>query len=321
MAVPNISEMLASTIEARGSEFRDNVTDNNAVLMRLSEKGNIRTFDGGHTIREELDFGENGNATWYSGYDTISVGATDVLSAAEFDMKQLAVTVTISGREKLQNSGKAKMLDLMEARVKNAERTMKNKISYGLHSDGTAFGGNIITGLAALAPTDPTTGTYGGINRATAAWAFWRSQLRDNTSAASTIQADMTLLYVACSRGSDHPDLILSGNDAYTDFLASLQAIQRIENPKLAQAGFTSVKFIGADVVLDGGIGGNMDTDDMVFLNTDFVHYRPHVDCNMVPLKPEKRSAVNQDAEVVLIGWAGNLTCSGPQFCGRYWAD
>lgn len=321
MAFPNVSDILASTIEARGKVFKDNVTDNNAALLKLKAKGNIRTFSGGHLIREELDFAENGNAVWFSGYETLPVGAADVLSAAEFSIKQLAVPIVISGLEKAQNSGPNGLIDLMEARVKNGERTMANYLASGIHSDGTGSGGKVITGLTALAPTDPTTGTYGGIDRSDSRWTFWRSQLVDNTSAPTTIQADMNLLYARCSRGTDHPDLIFSGNNAWMDYLASLQTIQRITDPKLAEAGFTTVKFMGADVVLDGGIGGNMDADDMVFLNTSYVHYRPHADFNMVPLSPENRSAVNQDADVVILGWYGNLTCSGAQFCGRYWAD
>lgn len=321
MAFPNVTDILTTTIEARGKALKDNVSDNNAVLLKLKKKGNIRTFSGGHLIREEFDFAENGNAAWYSGFETLSVGGSDVLSAAEFSIKQLAVPIVISGLEKLQNSGPNGLIDLMEARVKNGERTMRNYVAAGLHSDGTGSGGKTITGLSAAVPTDPTTGTYGGIDRSVAAWAFWRSQLVDNQAAESTVQDDMTNLYVKCSRGTDHPDLILSGNTTYKVFLASLQAIQRITDPKMAEAGFTSVKFIGADVVLDGGIGGNITATDMVFLNTDYIHYRPHADCDMVPLKPEGRSAVNQDAEVVILGWAGNLTSSGPQFCGRYWAD
>jgi len=37
----------------------------------------------------------------------------------------------------------------------------------------------------------------------------------------------------------------------------------------------------------------------------------------MVPLSPNRRYATNQDAEVQILGFAGNLTSSGPQFCGR----
>jgi hypothetical protein len=53
----------------------------------------------------------------------------------------------------------------------------------------------------------------------------------------------------------------------------------------------------------------------MWFLNTKYLQFRPHVDRNFVPIGGE-RQAVNQDAIVKLIGWAGNMTCSGAQFQG-----
>lgn len=321
MSFPNVTDMLTTTIEARGKVLRDNVSNSNPMLMKMEAKGNTRTFSGGHTIREEFMFAENPNAGWFNGYDTLAVGAADVISAAEFDPKQLACAVTISGREKLLNSGPQGLIDLMKGRVKAAEKTMRNRVDYGLHSDGTAFGGKILTGLSAAVPTDPTTGTYGGIDRSNAAWAFWRSQVKTHTAATATIQADMTDLYVACSRGTDHPDLILAGGTSFKFFMTSLQAIQRISDPKLAEAGFTTVRFMGADVVLDGGIGGNMLATDMVFLNTDYIHWRPHADCNFVPMGGSgnnRRQAVNQDADVVLISFMGNLTMSGAQFQGRY---
>ena len=64
---------------------------------------------------------------------------------------------------------------------------------------------------------------------------------------------------------------------------------------------------MGADVVLDGGRGGNCPANHMYMLNTDYIYYRPHEDRNMVPLDPDRYS-VNQDATVKLIGWAGNMT-------------
>jgi hypothetical protein len=53
----------------------------------------------------------------------------------------------------------------------------------------------------------------------------------------------------------------------------------------------------------------------MYFLNTNYVHYRPHSDRNMVPLDPD-RFSVNQDAMVKLIGWAGNMTLSNARLQG-----
>jgi len=74
----------------------------------------------------------------------------------------------------------------------------------------------------------------------------------------------------------------------------------------MAGAGFGSLKYYGAgmasDVVLDGGIGsstcnsGAGNANHMWFLNTKYLHFRPHKDRNFVPIGGE-RQAVNQDAK------------------------
>lgn len=316
MAFPNISDILATTIESRTKKIADNVTDNNALLKKLSTKGKIKTFTGGSKILQELSFAENSNAGWYSGYDLLPVGVSDVLSAAEFDIKQAAVPVIISGLEMLQNSGKEQMIDLMDSRLNVAESTLANLISTGLYSDGTGNGGKEITGLDAAVPVTPTTGTYGGIDRAT--WTFWRSQSDatvDLTS--STIQGAMNSMWASLVRGSDMPDLILMDNNTWELYVASLQAQQRFHQAEVGNLGFPTLKFMGTDVVLDGGIGGNATADTIYFLNCDYLHYRPHAQRNMVPLSPNRRYATNQDAEVQILAWAGNLTSSGARYQGR----
>ena len=45
------------------------------------------------------------------------------------------------------------------------------------------------------------------------------------------------------------------------------------------------------------------------------------VENRVVPLTPGKRVSINQDAEVQIMAWAGNLTCSGAQFQGRLLFD
>ena len=91
--------------------------------------------------------------------------------------------------------------------------------------------------------------------------------------------------------------------------MASLQPLQRFTQSTDADAGFTSLKFHGADVVLDGGIGGAITANYAYFLNTKYLFWRPHSKRNIVPLD-DGRFSVNQDAMVKLIVWAGNLTCS-----------
>ena len=323
MAFPNISDIIATTIESRTRQIADNVTKNNVLLMKMKERGNIKTFSGGYKILQELSFAENSNAGWYSGYDILPVGVSDVISAAEFNIKQAAVPVIISGLEMLQNSGRERMIDLMDSRITVAESTLANLIAGGLYSDGTGGGGKQIDGLNAAVPVDPTSGTYGGIDRAT--WSFWRNQVSDQTAAngldATKIQGYWNALWSSMVRGMDRPDLIIADATVWATYMASLQTLQRFTSPETGNLGFPTIKFMDADVCLDGGIGGFCPAGTAFFLNTKYIHYRPHADRNMVPLSPNRRYATNQDAEVQIMAWAGNLTCSGAQFQGRYDAN
>jgi hypothetical protein len=322
MAFPNVTDIVATTIESRSRQIADNVTNNNGVLKKLEQRGKIKPFSGGSKILQELSFAENANGGWYSGYDLLPVGVSDVISASEFDIKQAAVPVVISGLEMLQNSGREAFIDLLESRLEVAENTLANIITAGIYSDGTGAGGKEITGLDAAVPLDPTTGTYGGIDRAT--WAFWRNKFV-NAADTSTLQADMNALYAQLVRGADRPDLIVMDNVVWEAYMATLQANQRFMSADTGDLGFPTVKYMGTDVILDGGIyfpsqasgGTGAPTGTSFFLNTNYLHYRPHRDRNMVPLSPNRRYATNQDAEVQILAWAGNLTCSGSAFQGR----
>jgi hypothetical protein len=316
----SVSDIIATTIQNRSRTIADNVTKNNALLARLNQRGNVKTISGGSSILEELSFAENGNAGFYSGYDLLPVAAQDVISAAEYQIKQFAVPVVMSGLEMLQNAGKEQFIDLMEARLNVAESTMMNKLAQSIYSDGTGSGGKEITGLNVAVASTNTSGTYGGIDRGT--WTFWRNQkydFSDNTitPGPTTIQAAMNTLWASCTRGNDRPDLIVLDTVFWSYYLASLQALQRFASPESGNLGFPSLKFMDADVVLDGGIGGYCPASTGFFLNTKYMKWRPHAQRNMVPLSPNKRYSINQDAEVQILAWAGNLTCNGAQFQGR----
>jgi hypothetical protein len=317
----SISDIIATTIQSRTKVIADNVTKNNALLAKLSKRGNIKTVSGGNTIMQELSFAANGNAGFYSGYETLPIAAQDVISAAEYSWKQAACPVTISGLEQLQNSGPERMIDLLESRMAVAESSMANLIALSIYSDGTGSGGKEIDGLLKQVATNPATGVVGGIDRAT--WAFWRNQVFKATTTggaattAANIQSYFNRLWASQVRGADRPDLIVVDNVYWGFYMSSLQAQQRFTGAEAAGSGFVSLKFMDADVVLDGGIGGGMPASTAYFLNTKYIFYRPHKDRNMVPLSPNKRYSVNQDAEVQILAWAGNLTASGLQFQGK----
>jgi len=313
MPSPNLGEIVTTTLRNRSGMLQDNTTKNNAILARLKQRGRIKTVSGGRTIVEEMDYAENATFQWYSGYDQLNVSPSDVITAAEFNYAQAAVAISMSGLEELQNSGKEQVIDLLEGRMENAMRTMSNNISLGMYSDGTGYGGRQIGGVQLLIADNPTTGTVGGINRAN--WVFFRNQKFSGTTdgggavTALNIQSYMNQLWLRTVRGADKPDLIIADNNYFNLYWSSLQAIQRITENGQGAAGYSSLKYMGSDVVFDGGIGGGCPANHMYFLNTDYMKYRPHAKRNMVPIGGERLS-VNQDAMVKLVGFAGNLTLS-----------
>lgn len=316
-----ITDIIATTIQSRTGVIADNVTKNNALLADLSKRGNVKTVSGGNTILQELSFAANGNAGFYSGYETLPIAAQDVISAAEYTIKQAACPVTISGLEQLQNSGAERIIDLLEGRIAVAESSMANLIALSIYSDGTGSGGKEIDGLLKQVATNPATGTVGGIDRAT--WTFWRNQTFKATTdggaatSAANIQNYFNRLWAKLVRGSDRPNLIVLDNVYWAFYTSSLQVLQRFTGAEKAGSGFMALKFMDADVILDGGIGGGMPASTAYFLNTKYLFYRPHRDRNMVPLSPNSRYSVNQDAAVQILAWAGNLTASGLQFQGK----
>jgi len=314
----NWTEILTTTLEARNKEFADNVTNNNALLSRLNMKGKIKPVSGGNVIIEELEYAENGTFQFYTGYEVLNINPSDVFTAAEFAWKQASVNVSASGLEvEVQNTGKEAVIKLLEKRISNAKRTAANNVSTSIYSDGTGTSGKEIGGLQLLVADDPTTGTVGGIDRSDATNVFWRNQTSGDATLATSanVRTEMQAMWLETKRGNDTVDLIVTDQTLYSLFWDSLTDIQRVASEKEATAGFETLKYVTADVIYDGDSG--IPANHMYFLNTDYIYLRPHVNRNWVPM--DRKASVNQDAFVVPLVWAGNLTTSNASLQGVVW--
>lgn len=316
MATPNLSEIVTTTLRNRSGKFADNVTNNNALLRKLKEKGAIKKLSGGRTIVREVDWNENGTYKEYSGYETLDVSSSETLSAAEYDWKQSAVCVTLSGIEERNNSGPDGVINLLESRITNAMRTMSNQTSTGIYSAGTANGGKQIGGLQ-LIVADTNTNTVGGISGSS--FSFWRNISYDATTtggsaaSAGNMVKYMNTVFNQLIRGTDAPDLIVADYNYFGLYENALIAHQRFVDEKTAAAGFTNYAYKGnVPVILDGGSG--IATNHMYFLNTDYLFWEVHQDAYMKAL--EGMRPVNQDAMVWPTILQSNLTCSNRKLQG-----
>ena len=307
MASPNstFTEIVTTTLAGYSKTLADNVTNGNALLRHIDEKGN-KQIATGRTIVQELEYATNSTAKWYSGYEVLDTSTSNTFTAAEFNYKQLAGNVVISGLEQVENSGKEAIFNLLKSRVRNLEKTLKNTMATGLYAAGTGTDGKELGGLQLLVPG--TVGnTVGCINSTT--YSFWQNQVYDFstasvTASATTIQTAMNTLWLAAVRGADHPECIVADSTYFQFYWSSLQTNQRFTSDDKASAGFMNLMFMDAPVYYDD----QCPTAKMYMLNSDYLFLRPAQGREFSPLG--EKASVNQDAMVLPVVWAGNMTCS-----------
>ena len=171
MATSSSTRLLSTTLDNYRKTLTDNVFKARVLLWWLTEKNRVRKLSGGVTIVEPLIYAE-GQAGSYGEWDAIQIVPQEGISAAEYPWRQLFATIAISGLEEAQNNGEEAVINLLDAKVMQAEETMKTKLNRMLYADGTGNSGKDFLGLALLvgatgtasvASTPPTPATPGGV--------------------------------------------------------------------------------------------------------------------------------------------------------------
>lgn len=317
MASPNavFSEMVTTTMRHHKHKVVDNVSKHNALLRRLKERGNIKTdAAGGYEIALPLSYAENGTYQRFSGYDVLNIGASDVLSAAKYDWRQVAIHVTANGRELRMNNSKERMINLMKARVDVAMATAANNMSVDLYSDGALT--NQIGGLAHQIQADGT-GVVGGINAGT--YAFWKnkfSEIATDATVFANVKKAMNAQWLLQTRGADKPDLIVATHDLFSVYESGLQDLQRYSDTQKASVGFgSSLKYKTADIEFDDNTNFGTTSELMYFLDTQYLYLMEHPDARWT--EDDEKTPINQDAVVIPIYWMGQVCCSRRAGQGR----
>jgi hypothetical protein len=306
MSNPNFDALLSTTLANYRDQLTDNVFSDRVLTNHLMTNGRIRMVNGGTKIVEPLIYGSNSTVSSYSGYDPISLTAQDGISAAEYEWKQYAASIAISGIEEAKNNGEQEIINLLEAKIMQAEESMREGFNAMFFADGTGNSGKNWNGLGNLIESG---NTVGGINSATAGNEYWRSY-EENTAAVLSLP-QMHTAYNAVSVGNDRPDLVLTTTALYEKFEALLQPQLRYTDTKTADAGFQNLLFKAAPVVFDKAAPANT----MFFINSKYLTLVGHSGkwfSQTQFVRPE-----NLDARYALIMCYGNLTCRNRKKQGK----
>ena len=291
----NFDNLLTTTLANYRKTLTDNVFTARPLTYALMEKGRIRMLNGGTKIVEPLIYGQNSTVGSYSGYDSIALTPQEGISAAEFEWKQYAASISISGIEEAKNNGEQEIINLLEAKIMQAEESMRESFNQMFFSSGTGNGGKDWNGLGNLVESG---NTVGGIDSSTYAW--WRSY-EENTATALTL-AQMATAYNSVSVGNDHPDTLLTTQTLFEKYEALLQPQLRYTDTKTADAGFQNLLFKAAPVMYDV----HCTAGTFYFLNSKYITLVGHSDkwfSQTAFISPE-----DTDARYALIMCYGNLT-------------
>jgi hypothetical protein len=298
MSNPNFDALLSTTLANYRDQLTDNIFTARPLTYFLQDKGRIRMLNGGTKIVEPLIYGQNSTVGSYSGYDSIALTAQGGITAAEYDWKQYAASIAISGIEEAKNNGEQEIINLLEAKIMQAEESMREGFNQMFFADGSGNGGKDWNGLGNIVEAS---GTVGGINRATSGNEYWRSY-EENSATALTL-AQMSTAYNSVSVGNDHPDMVLTSQTLFEKYEALLQPQLRYTDTKTADAGFQNLLFKAAPVVYDEHCTAGV----VYFLNSKYLTLVGHSSkwfAQTQFVQPE-----DLDARYALIMCYGNLTC------------
>lgn len=282
----------------------EQIYNESAILSRMMKSQYFKLKTGGTSIMAPLVSSKPSVGGYYSDLDELDTTATDNITAASYDWKQIYEPVRISRLDILKNSGDAQKLSLIESKMMIAEMNIRENLSLGLYSDGTAATGALTTKqLTGFALILSTASTLGGI--AVADLAEWIATVKANGGTNRALSLNLMQQTDNAARyGSGKPTMLTCDKDVYDQIWALYQPHQRIFNSEMGKLGFTDVlEFNGKPIIPDEHASANQ----LLFIDEKNTYLCAHRDENMRVETLERLETSN--SMLSRIFWMGNLVC------------
>ena len=313
---PDFNALLSTTLQNYQPTLVDNIFKDLVLLNHLNERGRVQVEEGGTSIVEPLMYAVNNTVSSYSGYDAIDLTPQDGISAAEYQWKQMAASIAISGIEEAKNRGTEAIIKLLNAKIQQSEMSLKSSLNDMLFSNGTGNGGKDFNGLGNIVATQNN--TVGGIDSTTNTW--W-NPTQATTMAATLSLVNMADVYNRASKGSDVPDLIVTNNSLYEKYESLLTPNVRYQDVAKANAGFQNLMFKQTPMVFDLALATDTSDAPMYFLNTKYLKLTGMTGHWFATTDFQKGTVAGVDARYALVMAFGELTCSNRSRQGYMTAD
>jgi len=325
MAVTPIGTDVVTAISRRyiTPQIADNIYGSNLMFHRLNAS-NRRIVQGGYQIEQPLMYSKFSAGGPYQGYQNLTITPSDTILNGAWQWKQYYSPVTVDGLTLIKTDAPDAIANFLNVYFAQAEMDLADQLGQGTWSDGITNTLHI-DGLLGAVDNSSVLGTYGGLSRATFTW--WKAQ-EDNVTTV-TAMAKLQALFGQCTFGGRHPTIIVSIQPNYNFYYGLQTSLQTFpsqpagQDEQLAQAGFNNLLFNGVPWTVDshiatapGYVAGT--TGNVFFLNEDYMYLWVSPRANFT--LEDFQTAINQDAMVAKLLWAGNLTLSNCNAQGKFTA-
>ena len=314
----DFNAILSTTLQNYQPTLVDNIFKDLVLLNHLNSRGRVQVEEGGTSIVEPLMYAVNSTVSSYSGYDPIDLTPQDGISAAEYQWKQIAASIAISGIEESKNRGTEAIIKLLNAKIMQAEESLKSSLNTMLYGDGTGNSGKDFNGLGNIVATQDN--TVGGID-ANASGNDWWNPTQGTTMGATLSLANMGDVYNRASKGSDVPDIIVTNVSLFEKYESLLTNNVRYQDVAKANAGFQNLMFKQTPVVFDLELAVDATDAPMYFLNTKYLKLTGMNGHWFNTTDFQNGTVAGVDARYALVMAYGELTCSNRSRQGYLTAD
>jgi hypothetical protein len=230
-------------------EHGDGIINANLLTAVLKEKGRFIVSEGGLEFWFGLMTSENSNAGWQGKADDYRVGLQNPEVRLRWDIKVFTDTIAITELDEARNKGRAAIKDFARTLRMQAESTIPNRFNSAFWA--TSPGANDPDSIPSIVSATPTTGSIGGLSRATAT----QLQNKTYTTAVASLGSAAGFLVLQAEQlkamvtANDMPDLAVCSVSKYAGVASYLGTLYRYRpDDVLAKLNIEHVQVMGLTV-------------------------------------------------------------------------
>ena len=301
----NVETLLTTTLEKRrtGKGIQDAVFNGRPLLNWLHNEHRT-TEDGGATIIVPIMHEGNGKTSWYDGFGTLNVDPVEGHTTAQYQWKQAAVPISVSGREsEIQNTGPSAAHRLVDAKIQQADKDIMDTVNKAFFAASVAP-----NAIGTLVTTIDATSTIGEINSTTTT--NWQALVTTGGSMSAQGLSDMETTWNTLQGRGSQTGLIITDSTNYGRYVGLLQPQQRFQG-KVGNGTFANMMFKSAPVTFDLAATSNV----MYFLDSNVLEFVVHSNRDFT--QTDWVRPANQDAKTKHILLGAELIALNRRYLGK----